>query len=270
MNVIRFFTILLLTIFCGCSKDNDGMLTLSPETLQLVENGLVFNSNGGSEKLKFNYTGESNIIINISYDDQQNSNWLVATTNIYEYEHSVSITCDKNNNSNIRTATIVVKAGTYSFSIRINQNAEGFVKPEITQFVFESDGGLKEINLSANGNVTAHVVYDTQKWLNIDIKGHEGVYTLSLDAEKNTGLGRIAFVKLAVDGISSATVAIRQKPGKLPSSLVISTGGAGRLYVLFGDDKSNFLNVRSLTISGNLNQLDLYVLKILFFRVIWE
>lgn len=191
MNVIRFFTILLLTIFCGCSKDNDGMLTLSPETLQLVENGLVFNSNGGSEKLKFNYTGESNIIINISYDDQQNSNWLVATTNIYEYEHSVSITCDKNNNSNIRTATIVVKAGTYSFSIRINQNAEGFVKPEITQFVFESDGGLKEINLSANGNVTAHVVYDTQKWLNIDIKGHEGVYTLSLDAEKIQGLAEL-------------------------------------------------------------------------------
>lgn len=251
----------LLVLISSCDKNDHDLLVLSLETEQMANQGITFNYDGGYATVKFNYTGSQKATVRILYLNWQNEQWLGLKEDMDRDEYVLELMCEKNIEKTAREAILEIEAGTRLISIKINQLPLPYSNPETTNCVVESNGGHRNIVINSNGNLSSLAVFDQPEWVKHKIINNEGTNILSLDIEQNKGLGRVAFIKILVNGSQTNIISVLQEPGILPSCLTIATSGPGQLYVLLGDDPSNFLNIRNLSIAGSLNALDLLILK---------
>lgn len=259
-NVTFIFILLgLLVIFNSCD-DNDGFLELSPENEQLADDGIRFNFGGGSRTIGFRFTGDSKAICSIDYINLQGDEWL----NIEEWnegiQYTIKLECSMNRGTDGREAVLEIKAGKASRLIKIFQSPTPHSETDGNYFVFGSEACHKDIRIKSNGKLSSLAVFDKPTWIKHEIIEDNGVNVLSLDIDRNNGLGRVAFIKISVDGTQTDVITLRQQPAPFPSTLEVFPSSDGQLFVLLGDDQSNYLNVRKLFISGSLNSLDLNVL----------
>lgn len=258
---ILYCIIWLLILLSSCDNSSHDFLNLSPETELMANQGISFNYDGGNKIIKFHYIGSSKATVRIYYQNQQSDQWLELKEDFDRDEYVLELICAKNAEETAREAILEIEAGTNLISIKISQSPLPYSKPEIDNCIVDSYGGQRSIHINSNGNLSSQAIFDQPEWLKHKIINSNGNHILSLDIDKNDGLGRVAFIKIFVNGYLTSIISVRQKSGRLPSKLSITTSGPGQLYVLLGDDQSNFLNVRSLSISGGLNALDLLVLK---------
>jgi len=168
---------------------------------------------------------------------------------------------DKNNAPNKREASIHVAVDDASFTIKVTQHPAGTANTTYDAYVVGEKEQAKEIEFTSNGKLTFFLRFDRPAWIKYDTIEQEGKVKLLLSIDPNEGLGRIAFIDVYVDGIKHSSISLRQQPAAFSPDVVMAAVEAGSLYVLLGNDEANIRRIRNLTIAGNLNALDLYVLK---------
>lgn len=255
------FTIILLFIVAACNKDNyEERLNWLPESSKLIADGIDAGYEQSSFSLGYTSTLSGSPQIECSQD------WINVSLKQNENHSTLHIELLENSDISEREGTVRIIYYGSRYLINIKQDGSPKVILENYKYNISSDGGRIEIDLKANGILSAEVFPMDTDWVKVigTSKESKTDYKVILEVGKNNGLGRIASINFRINGnvaIQKCGPCIIQSPAKFEESVVVSTKVPGTLQILLGGSKSNLLNIRHITINGPINGLDFYVLK---------
>lgn len=256
--LLAFVSLLLLS----CSNDTDTVLTFDVESEHIISRNLEFSADGGEADLYFTTNKEVQPVISYGNSSRREPEWLWAEGIVSRGKGRIIVYCDENNASQSREATLYVSVDDASFTVKVVQSPKSMVSITQKDYVVGAKEQTLNIGLTTNGKLTFAQRFDQPSWMDYTVSeaGNNKV-KLQLSVAANEKWGRVAFVDVYVDGMKHTTLSIRQQPAAFASEVEMPAVKAGSLYVLLGDEEMNLRRIRSLTLGGSLNALDLHVLK---------
>lgn len=256
--LLAFVSLLLLS----CSNDTDTVLTFDAESEHIISRNLEFSADGGEADLYFTTNKEVQPVISYGNSSRREPEWLWAEGIVSRGKGRIIVYCDENNASQSREATLYVSVDDASFTVKVVQSPKGMVGIAQKDYVVGPKKQTLDIELITNGKLTFSQRFDQPSWMDYTVSeaGNNKV-KLQLSVAANEKWGRVAFVDIYVDGMKHTTLSIRQQPAAFASEVEMPAVKAGSLFVLLGDEETNLRRIRSLTLGGSLNALDLHVLK---------
>ena len=255
------FTIILLIIVAACNKDNyEERLNWLPESSKLIADGV--NAGYGQSNFSLEYTST----LSDSPQIECSEDWIDVSIKQNENQGTLHIELLENSDTSERKGTVKIIYYGSRYLINIKQDGSPKVILENNKYKVSSEGGRIEIDLKANGNLSAEVFPTDTDWVKVISTSKESKtdYKVILEVAKNDGFGRIASIDFRINGnvaIKKCGPCIIQSPAKFDESVEVSSKVPGTLQILLGDNKSNLLNIKHITIDGPINGLDFYVLK---------
>lgn len=256
--LLAFVSLLLLS----CSNDTDTVLTFDAESQHIISRNLEFSADGGEADLYFTTTKEVQPVISYGNSSRREPEWLWAEGTVNRGKGRIIVYCDENDAFQSREATLYVTVDDASFTVKVVQSPKGMVGIAQKDYVVGAKKQTLDIELTTNGKLTFALRFDQPSWMDYTVsEAGNNKMKLQLSVAANEKWGRVAFVDIYVDGMKHTTLSVRQQPAAFASEVVMPAVKAGSLYVLLGDEEMNLRRIRSLTLGGSLNALDLYVLK---------
>lgn len=256
--LLAFVSLLLLS----CSNDTDTVLTFDAESEHIISRNLEFSADGGEADLYFTTNKEVQPVISYGNSSRREPEWLWAEGIVSRGKGRIIVYCDENDAFQSREATLYVSVDDASFTVKVVQSPKSMVSITQKDYVVGAKEQTLNIGLTTNGKLTFAQRFDQPSWMDYTVSeaGNNKV-KLQLSVAANEKWGRVAFVDVYVDGMKHTTLSIRQQPAAFASEVEMPAVKAGSLYVLLGDEEMNLRRIRSLTLGGSLNALDLHVLK---------
>ena len=256
--LLAFVSLLLLS----CSNDTDTVLTFDAESEHIISRNLEFSADGGEADLYFTTNKEVQPVISYGNSSRREPEWLWAEGIVSRGKGRIIVYCDENDAFQSREATLYVSVDDASFTVKVVQSPKGMVSITQKDYVVGAKEQTLNIELTTNGKLTFAQRFDQPSWMDYTVSeaGNNKV-KLQLSVAANEKWGRVAFVDIYVDGMKHTTLSIRQQPAAFASEVEMPAVKAGSLFVLLGDEETNLRRIRSLTLGGSLNALDLHVLK---------
>lgn len=256
--LLAFVSLLLLS----CSNDTDTVLTFDAESEHIISRNLEFSADGGEADLYFTTNKEVQPVISYGNSSRREPEWLWAEGIVSRGKGRIIVYCDENDAFQSREATLYVSVDDASFTVKVVQSPKGMVGIAQKDYVVGPKKQTLDIELITNGKLTFSQRFDQPSWMDYTVSeaGNNKV-KLQLSVAANEKWGRVAFVDIYVDGMKHTTLSIRQQPAAFASEVEMPAVKAGSLFVLLGDEETNLRRIRSLTLGGSLNALDLHVLK---------
>ena len=256
--LLAFVSLLLLS----CSNDTDTVLTFDAESEHIISRNLEFSADGGEADLYFTTNKEVQPVISYGNSSRREPEWLWAEGIVSRGKGRIIVYCDENDAFQSREATLYVSVDDASFTVKVVQSPKSMVSITQKDYVVGAKEQTLNIGLTTNGKLTFAQRFDQPSWMDYTVSeaGNNKV-KLQLSVAANEKWGRVAFVDIYVDGMKHTTLSIRQQPAAFASEVEMPAVKAGSLFVLLGDEETNLRRIRSLTLGGSLNALDLHVLK---------
>ena len=256
--LLAFVSLLLLS----CSNDTDTVLTFDAESEHIISRNLEFSADGGEADLYFTTNKEVQPVISYGNSSRREPEWLWAEGTVNRGKGRIIVYCDENDAFQSREATLYVSVDDASFTVKVVQSPKSMVSIAQKDYVVGAKEQTLNIELTTNGKLTFSQRFDQPSWMDYTVSeaGNNKV-KLQLSVAANEKWGRVAFVDVYVDGMKHTTLSIRQQPAAFASEVEMPAVKAGSLFVLLGDEETNLRRIRSLTLGGSLNALDLHVLK---------
>lgn len=256
--LLAFVSLLLLS----CSNDTDTVLTFDAESEHIISRNLEFSADGGEADLYFTTNKEVQPVISYGNSSRREPEWLWAEGTVNRGKGRIIVCCDENDAFQSREATLYVTVDDASFTVKVVQSPKGMVGIAQKDYVVGPKEQRLDIELTTNGKLTFAQRFDQPSWMDYTVSeaGNNKV-KLQLSVAANEKWGRVAFVDIYVNGMKHTTLSIRQQPAAFASEVEMPAVKAGSLFVLLGDEETNLRRIRSLTLGGSLNALDLHVLK---------
>lgn len=256
--LLAFVSLLLLS----CSNDTDTVLTFDAESEHIISRNLEFSADGGEADLYFTTNKEVQPVISYGNSSRREPEWLWAEGIVSRGKGRIIVYCDENDAFQSREATLYVSVDDASFTVKVVQSPKGMVGIAQKDYVVGPKKQTLDIELITNGKLTFSQRFDQPSWMDYTVSeaGNNKV-KLQLSVAANEKWGRVAFVDIYVNGMKHTTLSIRQQPAAFASEVEMPAVKAGSLFVLLGDEETNLRRIRSLTLGGSLNALDLHVLK---------
>lgn len=256
--LLAFVSLLLLS----CSNDTDTVLTFDAESEHIISRNLEFSADGGEADLYFTTNKEVQPVISYGNSSRREPEWLWAEGIVSRGKGRIIVYCDENDAFQSREATLYVTVDDASFTVKVVQSPKGMVGIAQKDYVVGPKKQTLDIELITNGKLTFSQRFDQPSWMDYTVSeaGNNKV-KLQLSVAANEKWGRVAFVDIYVNGMKHTTLSIRQQPAAFASEVEMPAVKAGSLFVLLGDEETNLRRIRSLTLGGSLNALDLHVLK---------
>lgn len=148
----RFCVVLLALIFssfvAACSDDNEPVEAVVKIPDTVLNSGLTFSPEGGTQKLSV----QSNVRLEASSDQSwckvEHKSTTANGTSTFE------VTMEKNSDTTDRTATVTITGGGLSKEIQVRQIAiDGLMVTPAAFEDFPAEGGTIQVKLTANGEV---------------------------------------------------------------------------------------------------------------------
>ena len=256
--LLAFVSLLLLS----CSNDTDTVLTFDAESEHIISRNLEFSADGGEADLYFTTNKEVQPVISYGNSSRREPEWLWAEGIVSRGKGRIIVYCDENDAFQSREATLYVSVDDASFTVKVVQSPKSMVSITRKDYVVGPKKQTLDIELITNGKLTFSQRFDQPSWMDYMVSeaGNNKV-KLQLSVAANEKWGRVAFVDIYVNGMKHTTLSIRQQPAAFASEVEMPAVKAGSLFVLLGDEETNLRRIRSLTLGGSLNALDLHVLK---------
>ena len=256
--LLAFVSLLLLS----CSNDTDTVLTFDAESEHIISRNLEFSADGGEADLYFTTNKEVQPVISYGNSSRREPEWLWAEGIVSRGKGRIIVYCDENDAFQSREATLYVSVDDASFTVKVVQSPKSMISITQKDYVVGPKKQTLDIELITNGKLTFSQRFDQPSWMDYTVSeaGNNKV-KLQLSVAANEKWGRVAFVDIYVDGMKHTTLSIRQQPAAFASKVEMPAVKAGSLFVLLGDEETNLRRIRSLTLGGSLNALDLHVLK---------
>lgn len=256
--LLAFVSLLLLS----CSNDTDTVLTFDAESEHIISRNLEFSADGGEADLYFTTNKEVQPVISYGNSSRREPEWLWAEGIVSRGKGRIIVYCDENDAFQSREATLYVSVDDASFTVKVVQSPKSMISITQKDYVVGPKKQTLDIELTTNGKLTFAQRFDQPSWMDYTVSeaGNNKV-KLQLSVAANEKWGRVAFVDIYVDGMKHTTLSIRQQPAAFASEVEMPAVKAGSLFVLLGDEETNLRRIRSLTLGGSLNALDLHVLK---------
>lgn len=256
--LLAFVSLLLLS----CSNDTDTVLTFDAESEHIISRNLEFSADGGEADLYFTTNKEVQPVISYGNSSRREPEWLWAEGIVSRGKGRIIVYCDENDAFQSREATLYVSVDDASFTVKVVQSPKSMISITQKDYVVGPKKQTLDIELITNGKLTFSQRFDQPSWMDYTVSeaGNNKV-KLQLSVAANEKWGRVAFVDIYVDGMKHTTLSIRQQPAAFASEVEMPAVKAGSLFVLLGDEETNLRRIRSLTLGGSLNALDLHVLK---------
>ena len=256
--LLAFVSLLLLS----CSNDTDTVLTFDAESEHIISRNLEFSADGGEADLYFTTNKEVQPVISYGNSSRREPEWLWAEGIVSRGKGRIIVYCDENDAFQSREATLYVSVDDASFTVKVVQSPKSMISITQKDYVVGPKKQTLDIELITNGKLTFSQRFDQPSWMDYTVSeaGNNKV-KLQLSVAANEKWGRVAFVDIYVNGMKHTTLSIRQQPAAFASEVEMPAVKAGSLYVLLGDEEMNLRRIRSLTLGGSLNALDLHVLK---------
>lgn len=256
--LLAFVSLLLLS----CSNDTDTVLTFDAESEHIISRNLEFSADGGEADLYFTTNKEVQPVISYGNSSRREPEWLWAEGIVSRGKGRIIVYCDENDAFQSREATLYVSVDDASFTVKVVQSPKSMISITQKDYVVGPKKQTLDIELITNGKLTFSQRFDQPSWMDYTVSeaGNNKV-KLQLSVAANEKWGRVAFVDIYVNGMKHTTLSIRQQPAAFASEVEMPAVKAGSLFVLLGDEETNLRRIRSLTLGGSLNALDLHVLK---------
>lgn len=256
--LLAFVSLLLLS----CSNDTDTVLTFDAESEHIISRNLEFSADGGEADLYFTTNKEVQPVISYGNSSRREPEWLWAEGIVSRGKGRIIVYCDENDAFQSREATLYVSVDDASFTVKVVQSPKSMISITQKDYVVGPKKQTLDIELTTNGKLTFAQRFDQPSWMDYTVSeaGNNKV-KLQLSVAANEKWGRVAFVDIYVNGMKHTTLSIRQQPAAFASEVEMPAVKAGSLFVLLGDEETNLRRIRSLTLGGSLNALDLHVLK---------
>ena len=256
--LLAFVSLLLLS----CSNDTDTVLTFDAESEHIISRNLEFSADGGEADLYFTTNKEVQPVISYGNSSRREPEWLWAEGIVSRGKGRIIVYCDENDAFQSREATLYVSVDDASFTVKVVQSPKSMISITQKDYVVGAKEQTLNIGLTTNGKLTFAQRFDQPSWMDYTVSeaGNNKV-KLQLSVAANEKWGRVAFVDIYVNGMKHTTLSIRQQPAAFASEVEMPAVKAGSLFVLLGDEETNLRRIRSLTLGGSLNALDLHVLK---------
>ncbi len=256
--LLAFVSLLLLS----CSNDTDTVLTFDAESEHIISRNLEFSADGGEADLYFTTNKEVQPVISYGNSSRREPEWLWAEGIVSRGKGRIIVYCDENDAFQSREATLYVTVDDASFTVKVVQSPKSMISITQKDYVVGPKKQTLDIELITNGKLTFSQRFDQPSWMDYTVSeaGNNKV-KLQLSVAANEKWGRVAFVDIYVNGMKHTTLSIRQQPAAFASEVEMPAVKAGSLFVLLGDEETNLRRIRSLTLGGSLNALDLHVLK---------
>ena len=256
--LLAFVSLLLLS----CSNDTDTVLTFDAESEHIISRNLEFSADGGEADLYFTTNKEVQPVISYGNSSRREPEWLWAEGIVSRGKGRIIVYCDENDAFQSREATLYVSVDDASFTVKVGQSPKSMISITQKDYVVGPKKQTLDIELITNGKLTFSQRFDQPSWMDYTVSeaGNNKV-KLQLSVAANEKWGRVAFVDIYVNGMKHTTLSIRQQPAAFASEVEMPAVKAGSLFVLLGDEETNLRRIRSLTLGGSLNALDLHVLK---------
>ena len=256
--LLAFVSLLLLS----CSNDTDTVLTFDAESEHIISRNLEFSADGGEADLYFTTNKEVQPVISYGNSSRREPEWLWAEGIVSRGKGRIIVYCDENDAFQSREATLYVSVDDASFTVKVVQSPKSMISITQKDYVVGAKEQTLNIELTTNGKLTFAQRFDQPSWMDYTVSeaGNNKV-KLQLSVAANEKWGRVAFVDIYVNGMKHTTLSIRQQPAAFASEVEMPAVKAGSLFVLLGDEETNLRRIRSLTLGGSLNALDLHVLK---------
>lgn len=148
----RFCVVLLALIsssfVAACSDDNEPVEAVVKISDTVLNSGLTFSSEGGTQKLSI----QSNVPLEVSSDQSwckvEHKSTTANGTSTFE------VTMEKNSDTADRTATVTITGGGLSKEVQVRQTAtDGLIVAPEEFKDFPAEGGTIQVKLTTNGEV---------------------------------------------------------------------------------------------------------------------
>ena len=253
-----------MTIMACHSNEPKISISWSKGAAKMINDGIKTGYEKNIITLDFYYTDN-----HVDFSTSSNETWLNPTITISNGKGELSIEVLENKDIFSREGEILFVVQGKTIVIRIVQNGLPKVLPDKDSYSQKSEGGNVEIRVKANGDLSAEVYPIDCKWAKVvkTISSGNNEYAITIDVDKNDGLGRIISLDFKIDGkpaIQDCGPCLIQEPAPFTENLTIMTKEPGSLQILMGNESANLRRIRSLKLVGPINGIDFSLLKHLF------
>lgn len=162
MKSFLFFVISLLLV--GCSESEDApVITFEGIDKDLFANGLVFNSNGGTENIQFIANKKWNAEIEYQSDSYDWCTISPQSGNLGVV--SINLSVQSNQSYNERKAVLRIMAEDASCSIPIIQKEKSTIILEKDIYEISSEGGEINVEFETNADFDVIVDHSSESWI---------------------------------------------------------------------------------------------------------
>ncbi|MFC2738544.1 MAG: leucine-rich repeat protein [Prevotella sp.] len=266
---LGIFPLLFLLFFTACSDDeNFSRITEDEATQKLLEQQQVFVSPGDTTfTLRFNETDDPWTAKLTSATDDHGQTWCkVSVTG----NNAVTVSVQANGSFNMRHASIALQHGRKTYTFKVSQMYKRQMKALVDHvdieatareaFVYVRTNVMPEVSISASATWLKKESFMVEDH-NVRPTGEAKVLIYRFTCEPNTGLGRAATLHITAEGAETQTVIIHQWPRELKETEEIDVREPGTLGILVGGNAADWSHVRTLRLSGTLNDGDIETLR---------
>lgn len=263
-EMLRILILLVIMTVMACQKNEPEVVFWSQEAAKMINEGVQFDYERNTITLDFYNTDNQMELFTSS-----SKNWIIPTITTSSDKGKLSIEVLENKKLSSREGEVFIVAGAKTIVIRIVQKGFPKVFWDEKCYYQKSDGGKVEIHVKSAGYPSAELYPADCEWAKVikTTSCGDNEYAITIDVDKNEGMGRIASVFFKIDGkiaIQDCGPCLIQEPASFTENLIITAEEPGCLQVLMGNGIENLRRIRSLKLIGAINGLDFALLKNLF------
>ena len=262
---IKGIILLLVIITMTACNDNGSEIGISwsQESEKMIHDGIKTDNEKKTLFLDFHCNDQTEVSVSSEND------WIKPIITFSNGKGKLNIEVLENQEIISRVGNILLMVREKVIRINITQDASPKIILDQECYYQEADGGNVEIHVKANGKLSAEIYPADCEWARVikTIPNDDNEYAITIDVDKNKGLGRIASVDFKINGkaaIQDCGPCLIQQPALFDKITNITCEKPGCLQILMGNDINNLRRIRSLKLTGAINGLDFILLRNLF------
>lgn len=262
---IRGIILLLAIITMTACNDNgpETGISWAQESEEMIHNGIKTDYEKKTLSLDFHCNGQTEVAVSSEND------WIKPIITFSNGKGELNIEVLENQEITSRVGNIFLMVREKAIRINITQTAAPKIILNQECYYQGADGGNVEIHVKTSGKLSAEIYPADCEWARVvkTIPRDDNEYAITIDIDKNKGLGRIASVDFKINGktaIQDCGPYLIQEPALFDKITNITCKKPGSLQVLMGNNINNLRRIRSLKLTGAINGLDFILLRNLF------
>lgn len=263
---------LLLLAACG-SDSEQPQPTTDPATRQILEQQEVLTGAADTTFALVLRSGDEpwQATVDNGETAEGESPWCTATVANAGETSTVQIHVTRNPEMGWRRAQLTLTQGERRYVVTLRQHFAPQLRLRSTHIDVATDSTNAYVFVTANQEHTVTVPAEAS-WLKVESRMVEkwggptrpyATFIYRLRCEPNRGLGRAAELTIAAPGAVPVSVTVHQGPRTLREQEEMRVDKPGELGTLLGSDPRKWRELRSLKLSGQLNDADMQALRTL-------